>query len=261
MKKYIYFLSLVSVLGCNNEDENSSENVTDETINEEIDSSNYVDESELYTTNELGSDIGGLIVKFENREILDSSDLEQMRLDVADFDEVSWPEPEAYFETELGHAFVYYTHGGCAATSCFGNVEIAYFDYDGYFINTVWAPVVDRDAEAFLIQDHTICIYDTYDEYIMGEYVEEATGNVMEVYAYFSEFDNKLQDVEDLSTEDMAIVRNTVFAKHGYTFTSEYYRNYFAQFGWYMAKHDNVDELLKEEEKLFADFMLELENE
>jgi hypothetical protein len=45
----------------------------------------------------------------------------------------------------------------------------------------------------------------------------------------------------DLSPNDLRILRNTIFAKYGYTFKSPDLQKHFSKFPWYQAKNANVD--------------------
>jgi hypothetical protein len=45
----------------------------------------------------------------------------------------------------------------------------------------------------------------------------------------------------DLSQKDLRILRNTIFAKYGYTFISPDLQNHFSKFSWYQVKNTNVD--------------------
>lgn len=254
-------LLLAGIFACSSKSEKNDESLKKDTITSELPSNDTLEDIDPLENVEFGSDIIGLKKKFISRAILDTADIEMLRLNPLALTEVSWPDPQGYFETELGHAYIYYTHGSCAAVQCFGQIEIAYFDYDGYYMNTVWTPIIDRGSRSFKIQDNIICIYDDFDEYVLGEYVEEATGEVIEIYSYFAEINHQLKDVEDLNSDELAYLRNRVFAQHGYIFQSDYYSNVFSQYGWYQPQFKNVDHLLTEEEKRFVDFLLALEHE
>ena len=47
-----------------------------------------------------------------------------------------------------------------------------------------------------------------------------------------------------LNKDELWILRNTIFAKYGYKFTSEFLMKYFSQFEWYNPQFENVDEYL-----------------
>lgn len=51
-------------------------------------------------------------------------------------------------------------------------------------------------------------------------------------------------DVETLDASDLRILRNTIFARHGYRFKSKDLQTHFAQYGWYKPTTSNVDSLL-----------------
>jgi|GEM_PF-6368117 len=53
-------------------------------------------------------------------------------------------------------------------------------------------------------------------------------------------------DVRLLSKNDLKIMRNEVFARHGYIFTTPEMRSYFSQFSWYTGKYENVNAMLSD---------------
>lgn len=67
-------------------------------------------------------------------------------------------------------------------------------------------------------------------------------------------------DLADLSDEQLRIVRNRVFAKHGYIFKSNDLSDYFSRFEWYNPRFENVDSRLTEEDKLFLDHITNMSN-
>lgn len=57
------------------------------------------------------------------------------------------------------------------------------------------------------------------------------------------------EDVENLSGWELKIIRNEIFARHGYIFKTEEMRNYFKYEKWYVPMYDNVDRMLTDVEK------------
>ncbi len=56
-------------------------------------------------------------------------------------------------------------------------------------------------------------------------------------------------DVNNLSGWDLKIMRNEIFARHGYIFKTEEMRNYFMYEKWYVPKYENVDDMITDVEK------------
>lgn len=48
-------------------------------------------------------------------------------------------------------------------------------------------------------------------------------------------------DVKNLKKLDLQIIRNTIFARHGYAFKKQTFRNFFDPVTWYVPVKDNVD--------------------
>lgn len=56
-------------------------------------------------------------------------------------------------------------------------------------------------------------------------------------------------DLNGYSRQQLRIMRNEIFARHGYIFNSEDLRNYFEKQSWYRAENYNVDNLLSRIER------------
>lgn len=59
--------------------------------------------------------------------------------------------------------------------------------------------------------------------------------------------------LEKTSKADLKIMRNEIFARHGYIFTTEAMKKHFEAQTWYKPTSNNVDELLNEVEKINID--------
>lgn len=61
-----------------------------------------------------------------------------------------------------------------------------------------------------------------------------------------------ISEINNLSSKEMRIMRNEIFARHHYVFKSEELKNYFSKQSWYSAKRNNVDKYLShiEEENI-----------
>jgi hypothetical protein len=57
------------------------------------------------------------------------------------------------------------------------------------------------------------------------------------------------KDLKNLRKLDMEIIKNSVFARHGYSFKKATYRNFFEQTDWYIPVSNNVDNDLSPIEK------------
>lgn len=65
--------------------------------------------------------------------------------------------------------------------------------------------------------------------------------------------------VSNLSKADIFILRNSIFARHGFAFRDKQLRMYFEQFDWYMPVFGDVKEDLSEIEKKNIDLLLRYE--
>ncbi|WP_294286928.1 YARHG domain-containing protein [uncultured Chryseobacterium sp.] len=57
------------------------------------------------------------------------------------------------------------------------------------------------------------------------------------------------KDLKNLRKLDLEIIKNAVFARHGYAFKKQTYRNFFEQTDWYIPVSNNVDQDLTPMEK------------
>lgn len=57
------------------------------------------------------------------------------------------------------------------------------------------------------------------------------------------------KDIKNLRKLDLEIIKNSVFARHGYAFKKETYRNFFESTNWYIPVSNNVDSELSPLEK------------
>lgn len=70
-----------------------------------------------------------------------------------------------------------------------------------------------------------------------------------ETYAWLSERLVTEDDLEGLDAEELRILRNAIYAVHGYKFKSPELQEYFSQFSWYEPLSRDVSSLLNSTEK------------
>ncbi|MBE2216691.1 MAG: YARHG domain-containing protein, partial [Ignavibacteria bacterium] len=64
------------------------------------------------------------------------------------------------------------------------------------------------------------------------------------IYPVASERYLNSDDVNNLTGWELKIMRNEIFARHGYIFKTEEMRNYFMYEKWYVPRYENVDGML-----------------
>lgn len=94
------------------------------------------------------------------------------------------------------------------------------------------------------------------EEYIDNEYYA-TTEKLFEKNASNEELTSDF--VSNLSKADIFILRNSIFARHGFAFRDKQLRMYFEQFDWYMPVFGDVKEDLTEIEKKNIDLLLRYE--
>ena len=68
------------------------------------------------------------------------------------------------------------------------------------------------------------------------------------------------KDLINTSKEDLAIMRNEIFAAHGYKFKSNKWLDYFSAEDWYVPRFDNVDNQLSVIERKNIEIIIKFEN-
>lgn len=67
-------------------------------------------------------------------------------------------------------------------------------------------------------------------------------------------------DLYHLNKNELRLLRNEIFARKGYIFSSQEMRDYFSQFDWYVPRYKNVYNQLNNVEKFNIDKIKEHEN-
>ncbi|WP_445718965.1 YARHG domain-containing protein [Flavobacterium sp.] len=103
-----------------------------------------------------------------------------------------------------------------------------------------------------------------YNDTIDGEAVEnefeEYFTNTEKLYEKNSSIDELTSDfVSNLSKADIFILRNSIFARHGFAFRDKQLRMYFELFDWYMSVFGDVKDELTEIEKKNIELLLRYE--
>ena len=86
-------------------------------------------------------------------------------------------------------------------------------------------------------------ITETYE----NEFYRSASKAVYELNASTANLTEK--DLKNLRKLDLQILRNTIFARHGYTFKKKNYRQFFNPVEWYVPVTNNIDGQLTDIEK------------
>lgn len=82
-----------------------------------------------------------------------------------------------------------------------------------------------------------------------------------EDFIWLSDSYINMEDIIDhgYSSSDARVLRNAIFARHGYRFKSQDLRDYFNQFSWYMPRFDDVTSHLSEVERENIQYLKSLE--
>ncbi|MQP24900.1 YARHG domain-containing protein [Flavobacterium sp. LMO8] len=116
--------------------------------------------------------------------------------------------------------------------------------------------------EIFINDDkfNTLKYKDTIDGEVFENEFEEYFTNTEKLYEKNASIDELTSDfVSNLSKADIFILRNSIFARHGFAFRDKQLRMYFELFDWYMPVFGDVKEDLTEIEIKNIDLLLRYE--
>lgn len=90
---------------------------------------------------------------------------------------------------------------------------------------------------------------------------DAAAAAAEEDFIWLSDSSITLEDIIDhgYDNSDVRILRNAIFARHGYRFKSQDLQEYFSQFSWYIPRFDDVTSHLSEVERENIKFLKSLE--
>lgn len=98
------------------------------------------------------------------------------------------------------------------------------------------------------------------DKEFYGDFYEKFSGSTEKIYQInASNTLLKKQDVENLKKGDLLIIRNTIYARHGYSFKDRPLRVFFDAQKWYIPVHTDIKSDLTETEKKNIKLLLKYE--
>ncbi|HIS61603.1 MAG TPA: YARHG domain-containing protein [Candidatus Scybalomonas excrementigallinarum] len=119
----------------------------------------------------------------------------------------------------------------------------------GFYLRNVTSPVIMEVKASFSFSNNNIMQveYDDSEEYVLP-YSDS------QYYTY--------DEISQLSSKDLRIARNEIFARHSYVFNDETLNNYFSQFSWYIPtglSSKEIENSLNEFEKYNVELIKECE--
>lgn len=109
----------------------------------------------------------------------------------------------------------------------------------------------DFDADSEMVHDYSSS-------------VEEGEINFAESKDYIYPSDTEYlvkSQLENLTKEEVALLRNEIYARHGYVFNLEEYKNYFSSKSWYVPNENFDESMFNPIEKANKDLIVEYEIE
>ena len=102
---------------------------------------------------------------------------------------------------------------------------------------------------------------DGEEQHIEADEFQPDAAAAEEDFIWLSDSSIILEDIIDhgYDNSDVRILRNAIFARHGYRFKSQDLQEYFSQFSWYIPRFDDVTSHLSEVERENIKFLKNLE--
>ena len=102
---------------------------------------------------------------------------------------------------------------------------------------------------------------DGEEQHIEADEFQPDAAAAEEDFIWLSDSSITLEDIIDhgYDNSDVRILRNAIFARHGYRFKSQDLQEYFSQFSWYIPRFDDVTSHLSEVERENIKFLKSLE--
>lgn len=98
--------------------------------------------------------------------------------------------------------------------------------------------------------------------------IKSSENNLSNSFDYVIELNNKEYDLEEkftefelepLSIEQLAFLRNGVYAKYGYSFSGDKYKKFFSEYSWYVENTNNVESNFSKTDQENIELILALE--
>ena len=100
-------------------------------------------------------------------------------------------------------------------------------------------------AEMDLVYDY----YEVDEEGHIVKWPDTDNDSYQRTYFIASEKDLEKEELEEMTPEDLRLMRNEIFAAYGYIFNSADLKEHFSSKKWYVPRYDNVDDKLTSREK------------
>lgn len=261
---YATILFIAVLLSCKNADDSpktspqENQHNSHDTLmnNQETDSSDHDDS---WKEKQIGTEEATLLKVFSNEgQELDDSELEMLGINT-DQNFPLTPETKKVIEFAYCSVFVTYMFGG--ATDLYNQHAffVSHFDIMGNLTKSNEFVLLD-DIAFEKVSANFLGFSSTYDEYVSGELVMEATGNEITEYKFFYCTEDEMIDLENMSKEQLKLCRNEVYAYYGYKFKDEKLKKHFQKFKWYKPEYENVDDQLTQLEKDLVAYIRNLED-
>ncbi|MBO4611997.1 MAG: YARHG domain-containing protein [Bacteroidaceae bacterium] len=101
----------------------------------------------------------------------------------------------------------------------------------------------------------TFASEDEYDHNEEDEFQSDDDDWQETLYDFACERELTASDLANMSKDELRIMRNWIFARHGYIFKSQDLKDYFGQFGWYNPRYSDVTSQLSRIEKQNIEFI------
>lgn len=263
LKYWITAFALIVLYSCVNSseggDSNAEPEITDPLEQDTLIEVTFDELPEFWMEKDISPEVEKLLEVFATTGVeLSGDDYVDLGLD-PEKDFMTRVVTEKVFELEHSTVFISSTYGMSTAVYDFTIFFISYFNVEGELESCQELMLINENLNYFVIQGDYLGFKMEYAEFVEGDYIMEETGNMVEEWKYFHCTAEHLVSIDDITLSKLPFLRNQIYARHGYIFKSKKYTDYFEKFKWYFPEHENVDELLSEQEKDLINYFVVLE--
>ncbi|CAL2064456.1 YARHG domain-containing protein [Tenacibaculum sp. 190524A05c] len=146
----------------------------------------------------------------------------------------------------------------------YGDIKIKYRQYELSKVYFNYDPNINLErAKRYINWNKSISNKETieYDENDTEEWIRNEFSTASEIIYEVNASNTllKKEDLENLKKGDLTIIRNTIYARHGYSFKNRPLRVFFDAQSWYIPVHNNIKNNFTELEKKNIKLLLSFE--
>ncbi|MBQ6613148.1 MAG: YARHG domain-containing protein [Alistipes sp.] len=109
-----------------------------------------------------------------------------------------------------------------------------------YFAQQSWYRPISANVTLSQIEQHNVSVIKAYESKLSRSNTKSSNGVGVGLYPFTSTRKLTYSDIAHLSAYELRIMRNEIYARHGYIFKTQDMREYFSAQSWYRPTTHNV---------------------